>query len=220
MKVDKIKDIISIIPYNEKVITQSKAPESSVLLPIVEKEGKLYILFEKRSQWVSQPGEICFPGGRVDDTDEDHLAAAVRETCEELGYLKEQIQVLGKLGVMPTHYRNVIHCYVGFIHWDQVEQNRYNQKEVEEVILVDLDHLLETDPEIYTLHLKAEAFKLDDDGNEVETFPAEKLGLPPKYHGGWNMGTRKVISYELDNIIIWGLTGSILQHFLDNMKNI
>lgn len=39
--------------------------EFSVLLPLVEKEGKLYILYELRARHMEvQPGEICFPGGK------------------------------------------------------------------------------------------------------------------------------------------------------------
>lgn len=220
MLVDKIKEIISIIPYKETIITEGKSPESSVLLPIVEKEGKLYILFEKRSQWVSQPGEICFPGGRVDPTDRDAGATALRETCEELGYHEGQVQLLGKLGVLPAHFRNLIHCYVGFIHWDQVESSRYNHQEVEEIILVDLDHLLEAKPKTYTLQVKAETYIVDDQGNKKVTFPVGPLGLPEQYDESWSMGKRQVIVYELDRVTIWGLTGSLLRYFIEQVKEL
>ncbi len=218
MLVDRIKEIISIIPYKETIITEGKGPESSVLLPIVEKEGKLYILFEKRSQWVSQPGEICFPGGRVDQADMDAEATALRETYEELGYADQEVQILGKLGVLPAHFRNLIHCYIGFIHWDQVEASRYNHQEVEEVILVDLDHLLDIQPKIYSLQVKAETYILDEHGKKQVTFPVSALGLPEKYDDSWNMGKRNVIVYELEHVTIWGLTATLLKYFIEQLR--
>lgn len=39
----------------------------AVLVPLVEREGKLHILYEVRSQDMRrQPGEVCFPGGRIE----------------------------------------------------------------------------------------------------------------------------------------------------------
>jgi len=40
----------------------------SVLVPLVEKDGKLNLLFEKRASGLKrQPGEVCFPGGKVEE---------------------------------------------------------------------------------------------------------------------------------------------------------
>ena len=36
----------------------------SVVLPLVEQDGELCILFEVRSAAISQGGEVCFPGGK------------------------------------------------------------------------------------------------------------------------------------------------------------
>ena len=44
----------------------------AILLPLIEKEDGVHILFEVRSfEMRRQPGEICFPGGRIDHGDED-----------------------------------------------------------------------------------------------------------------------------------------------------
>lgn len=59
--------------------------KAAVLVPLIEIEGELHFLFEKRAANIKQGGEICFPGGKFEITDSSSLAAAMRETQEELG---------------------------------------------------------------------------------------------------------------------------------------
>jgi 8-oxo-dGTP pyrophosphatase MutT (NUDIX family) len=54
----------------------------AVLIPFVTTEEGKALLLEVRSQLVKQPGEICFPGGRV-EAGETPVETAVRETCED-----------------------------------------------------------------------------------------------------------------------------------------
>ena len=55
----------------------------AVLVPVVEWNGKLHLLFEVRSDALRrQPGEVCFPGGRMEEG-ETPTQCALRETCEE-----------------------------------------------------------------------------------------------------------------------------------------
>ena len=64
----------------------------SVLVPLVEKDGELNLLFELRSSKMkADPGEICFPGGHV-EPGEDFRTAAVRETFEEIGIPEDRIE--------------------------------------------------------------------------------------------------------------------------------
>lgn len=79
----------------------------AVLVPLVEREGKLHILYEVRSQDMRrQPGEVCFPGGRIEG-DETPEACAIRETEEELGIPTASITVLGRLDFV-AHRANFI----------------------------------------------------------------------------------------------------------------
>lgn len=67
----------------------------AVLIPFVTTEEGKALLLEVRSQLVKQPGEICFPGGRV-EAGETPVETAVRETCEELGLKPEDIEVISE----------------------------------------------------------------------------------------------------------------------------
>ena len=67
-------------------IGEATAFQSAVLIPFVQVDGEWHILFEVRSLTMrKQPGDISFPGGRIDPTDASPMAAAIRETTEELG---------------------------------------------------------------------------------------------------------------------------------------
>lgn len=67
-----------------KRIEQEKDKVSAVMIPLIKKNDGYHILFEVRSNKLSQqPGEICFPGGRREH-DETSMEASIRETCEEL----------------------------------------------------------------------------------------------------------------------------------------
>ena len=66
--------------------------EYAVLIPWVKTEYGDALLLEVRSDKVRQPGEICFPGGRIEDG-ESPLEAAIRETTEELGITSDRIRI-------------------------------------------------------------------------------------------------------------------------------
>jgi 8-oxo-dGTP pyrophosphatase MutT (NUDIX family) len=70
--------------------------EAAVLMPIFEEEGKPHFLLTRRTEEVStHKGQISFPGGMrhgIESLEE----TALRETCEEVGIRKDQIEVLGR----------------------------------------------------------------------------------------------------------------------------
>ena len=57
--------------------------DAAVLVPLVQLSSGPALLYEVRSGSVHQPGEICFPGGRV-EPGENPVDTALRETYEEM----------------------------------------------------------------------------------------------------------------------------------------
>ncbi|GAB4268458.1 MAG: CoA pyrophosphatase [Pararhodobacter sp.] len=74
---------------------------AGVLVALVERPEGLCVLLTKRSsQLKHHPGQIAFPGGKVDEGDADAIAAALREAQEEVGLDPALVTVLGTL---PPH---------------------------------------------------------------------------------------------------------------------
>jgi 8-oxo-dGTP pyrophosphatase MutT (NUDIX family) len=74
---------------------------AAVLVPIVDRHEGLTVLFTQRAADLKHhPGQISFPGGRLEPHDVDALAAALRETEEEIGLARRFVEVVGYL---PDH---------------------------------------------------------------------------------------------------------------------
>ena len=121
---------------------------SAVLVPVyADAEGAPLLLFTKRAQTLRRhAGEVSFPGGRIDPSDEHPLAAALREAEEEVGLAPEDVRVLGHLSDMTTYYGVVIAAYVGLAGGEPPLDAR-SPEEVDEVLAVPASWLL--DPKRY-----------------------------------------------------------------------
>jgi len=96
----------------------STTVNAAVLIPLCNVDNKPSILFEVRGKTLRMhSGEVSFPGGRVDDTDDSFIATALRETNEEVGLVAEQIEILGEVGPPELSLGGMrVWPYVGFIH--------------------------------------------------------------------------------------------------------
>lgn len=90
--------------------------EAAVLVPLVQREDGVTVLLTQRTATLSaHAGQISFPGGAIDATDPDPLAAALRETEEEIGLAADRIDVVGRLDtyLIRTGFR--VTPFVGLI---------------------------------------------------------------------------------------------------------
>ena len=77
--------------------------DSAVLAPVYrDPQGRLRLVFIRRSPHGRHGGQIAFPGGRREAGDADLLATALREAEEEIGLSPNDVEVLAELPVIPT----------------------------------------------------------------------------------------------------------------------
>ena len=175
----------------------------AVLVPLVRRADGLYLLYEVRARSLSsQPGEVCFPGGRMEpgETPED---CALRETREELGIDPACVQVLGDLDFIAHRSNFIMYPVLGLVEEAAVERMTPNPPEVDEVFLVPLNHLRTTAPEEYVYELKPQM---------EENFPFERLGIAKDYN--WRVAKERGPFWQWENHTIWGLTGKITRHLI------
>lgn len=169
----------------------------SVLIPIIEVNGELNLIYEVRSKSIRQPGEISFPGGKIEN-DESPEYAAVRETSEELGISQENIEILSELDYASSKSGSFVYTFVGRINNTDFNNIRFNKDEVSSIFLVPLSYFLENEPEKYYMNYYPKA---DSD------FPYHMVNDGKDYN--WGSIRYPVYFYKYKDYIIWGLTAKI-----------
>src|SRR4051794_18123419 len=82
---------------------EGKPTPAAVLVPLVNRPQGLQVLLTVRSADLpDHPGQISFPGGRLEAVDASAAAGALRESQEEIGLPPERVAVLGQLAEYET----------------------------------------------------------------------------------------------------------------------
>lgn len=116
---------------------------AAVLVPIVDHDDGLSVLLTQRATHLKHhPGQISFPGGRIEAGDDGPLAAALRETEEEIGLSREHVTFAGYLEpqlVLTGFWVTPVVAFVrpGFAL-------RLDSREVDATFEVPLTHILDT----------------------------------------------------------------------------
>lgn len=82
-------------------VADAPVRQAAVLVPIVARDaGPTVLLIQRPTHMREHAGQIAFPGGRSDETDSSPVETALREAWEEIGLVREHIEVIGS---MPTY---------------------------------------------------------------------------------------------------------------------
>ncbi len=157
---------------------------SGVMVLLYEKNNELNLVFTQRRMYEGvHSGQMSFPGGKKDEADKDLTETALRETWEEVGVEKEQIELIGELSelyIPPSNF--IVQPIVGFAK--NISSFNPHEVEVEKVVEIPL------------------AFFLDNRNINMQT--------EIKVFGGT---TVKVPAYHFEGHVIWGATAIILSEF-------
>lgn len=86
-----------------RFIVDREPTPASVLIPLVLRDDGPHVLLTRRTAHLrDHAGQISFPGGRAEDSDEGPVHTALRETEEEVGLDRQHVQVLGELNTYTT----------------------------------------------------------------------------------------------------------------------
>jgi len=176
---------------------------SGVLVPLVPKAEGLHILFTRRTTTMRRhAGEVSFPGGGMDPGDAGPLAAALRETEEEVGIPRSKVDVLGHLADYHTYYGRQVCAYVGIVQPQDIPATARSAHEVAELLVVPLARLL--DPEVYEGRTFASLDEQDRSAEDARLADAR--------------GHERVVHYfhvtPRGTVPIWGITAELLTRFL------
>ena len=174
--------------------------EFAVLIPLLEREDGLHLLFEKRSGNIKQPGDTCFPGGRI-EAGESITECALRETAEEIGIT--DVEVIGQFDSILEVNRITMHTVVGIVNEGALKNARLNSDEVADIFTVPLDFFVTAEPMSHTVKII----------QDTADFPYEETGIRKDYK--WRVGQQEIFIYHYGDRIIWGLTARIAKWFAD-----
>eukprot|EP00003_Mantamonas_plastica_P012639 TRINITY_DN22592_c0_g1_i1.p1 TRINITY_DN22592_c0_g1~~TRINITY_DN22592_c0_g1_i1.p1 ORF type:complete len:293 (-),score=79.99 TRINITY_DN22592_c0_g1_i1:21-899(-) len=145
------------VPSKEEV-RQIEVGSAGVMIPLLNVNNRMSILYTLRSSLVgTHKGQVSFPGGKMDPEDNnDAVVTALRETHEEIGIEREDVQILGLTHDFAAVTGIRVTPVVGFLgsfpsdEYVRNELTKWSEHEIEDVFTVPIADLV--DPE----HLKIE----------------------------------------------------------------
>ena len=89
-------------PVMRKIAEVRPIRPAAVLVPVIDRPEPTVLLTQRAQHLPNHPGQISFPGGKIEQTDADPLAAALREAHEEIGLDRRAVTPIGYLDLYMT----------------------------------------------------------------------------------------------------------------------
>ena len=165
------------------------ARQSAVMVLLYPVDNQLRTVFIKRSEYDGiHSGQIAFPGGKKEKTDQNFEETALRETWEEIGIEADNIEIVGQLSdlfIPPSNF--IVKPFVGYC----THQPTYklDPREIQSVVEIDL-----------------------------ADFYSENRIFEKEFSSGTSGQTIKAPYFGIKNIEIWGATAMITSELLDVLK--
>ncbi len=220
MKKEDIDILKRSLPKYPNILGKELYFNAAVLIPLIEMKGELCFLFEKRAPHIRQGGEIGFPGGEYDPkSDRNCLEAAIRETEEELGIKRENIEIIGRLDTLISPRGITVDSFVGVLNNVDLKKLNIDKNEVENVFLMPVSWFENNPPLIFKLKTEIKPYYYDKNGKKVILLPVSELGLPKRYENPWEGMEHRVLVYKTEREVIWGITAELVYEIVKKLKS-
>ena len=137
-------DLSGVIDHEASAVTDEER-QAAVLAPVIERPDGPSLLFTKRADHLGEhAGQMSFPGGGREPSDEDLAATALREAHEEIDLEPDEVDIVGRLDDIHTVTRYGVRPFVA-----RVPNRKYvpDEREVAEIAVLPIAGL--TDPTNY-----------------------------------------------------------------------
>ncbi|CEL94097.1 unnamed protein product [Vitrella brassicaformis CCMP3155] len=184
----------------EKLAGRTPPPrQAAVLIPLCNRNGVASVLLTLRSDKISHPGQVSFPGGHI-ERGETPIDAALRETHEELGSRIGDITIIGTCEQVVAVTGTIVHPVIGLLRRDVGELLwiEKSDDEVADVFTLSIEQL--TDPSLQTLEQLPR-------GGSTYTVPAYLGGV----HKVWGL-TAFILEGVLRRVVVPVLMQDMHQH--------
>lgn len=158
--------------------------ESAVAIILYQKSNQVYFTLIQRPNYDgAHGGQVALPGGKMDKIDKDLIETAKRESREEIGVKEFDLEILGEL--TPVFIPVSKFKVSPFIFWWKGNYEFVkDQREVDEILEIELSHLLDEE------RVKTDHFKV-----------------------GGGVTLKDIPFFDLENRRVWGATAIILSEF-------
>lgn len=89
-------------PVMEKIALVRPIRPAAVLVPVVDRPEPTVLLTQRAQHLPDHPGQVSFPGGKIEQADGTPLDSALREAEEEIGLTRDHVEPLGYLDLYMT----------------------------------------------------------------------------------------------------------------------
>ena len=132
--------------YEPRVLPENTLARAGVLMAITDHPEFPEVILTLRSQHLpTHKGEVAFPGGKMEEHDDDVVATALREAEEEIGLRPHQVKVVGELDQVVSRWGFLVTPVLGIVpHELELEPD---PGEIESIFRVPLHFFLEGEPD-------------------------------------------------------------------------
>lgn len=181
------------------VIIDDESVLAAILIPLIKVDGEDHVLFEVRSSNLpDQPGDVCLPGGIIEEG-ETAKEAATREACEELCIDESQISEVAPAKIFHAPSITIFPFFARINNYEF----SFSKDEVAEVFTVPLKFFKNTEPEKHMVEWQR---------TPDEDFPYDKIVGGRNYK--WRKQFQAELFYEYGGHIIWGNTAKMIYYNL------